>query len=181
MLMVRDSARAAVRVKSWLFAAAGVAYIARGLMGFGDPKFSDATTPFDFAAVVGTTIAMILLAAAVALATATGDLTGTAGKLSWIVIAGLALSATSNLLEDGFGGASVGFFFGVGGFVTVVGLLVTGVAALLDRRNPRVIATVILAIGLASFLPVTLSWLIIGVLCEALAAWSWGVRRETPR
>jgi hypothetical protein len=164
-----------------LYAAAGVAYMGRGLMDFGDPAFSDATTPFDYAAVAGTTVAMILLAAAIALLTARGDVTGAAGKLAWVVVAGLALSGTANLLEDAFGVGPVGMFFGVGGFMTVVGLLATGLAGLLDRRNPRTVATVILAMGLASFLPVTLSWLIIGVLCEALAAWSWGVRRSIQR
>lgn len=179
--MVQDPARIAVQVRTWLFAAAGFAYMARALMDFGDPSFRYPTTPFDYAAVAGTTVAAILLAAAVAHLTASGELAGAAGGLAWIAVTGLALASTANLLEDGFGVGSVGIFFGVGGLLTVVGFLATGMAAVLDRRNPRLPATLILAIGLAMLLPVTLSWLVIGVLCESLAAWSWRSRRNMTR
>jgi hypothetical protein len=154
-----------------VFAGSGVVFIARGLMDFGHPNFSNATTLFDYAAVLGTTLALLGLALGLALLTTEGELQGRARSLVWLPIAGLTMSGTANLLEDAFGVSEVGILFGVGNLLALVGLMATGIASLLDRRNDRIVGLLILGLGLANLLPVTVAWVALGVLCAVLGGY----------
>jgi hypothetical protein len=147
---------------------AGVNFMARGLMDLGHPDFANAVTPFDYAAVFGTTLAMYGLALGLGLLAVGGELTGPARRIAWVPVAAFALSGTANLLEDAFGVSEVGILFGVGNLFGLIGLLATGIAALLRGQNDRVVALLILGLGLAHFLPVTIGWVLIGVLCIAI-------------
>ena len=161
-----------------IFIGTGVGFITRGLMDLGHPAFSDAATPFDYAAVVGTTLALCGLAVGLALLATGGELKGAARRLAWVPAVGFATSGTANLLEDAFGVDAVGILFGVGNLLGLIGLLATGVAALVNRRNDRIIGLLILGLGLAMFLPVTIGWVVLGLLCIGIA--EYRRRRSVP-
>jgi asparagine N-glycosylation enzyme membrane subunit Stt3 len=159
-----------VRAVDVVFVLTGLVFIARGLMELGKPAFSNATTPFDYAAVLGTTLAMYGLALGLSLLRAEGALRGPARSIVWLPIVAVAVSGTANLLEDAFGVSEVGILFGVGNLLFLIGVVATGVAALIDRRNDRMLAALILGVGAAFMLPVTLGWVVLGALCIAIAA-----------
>lgn len=155
---------------SLVFASAGVAFTSRGIMDLGDPAFANPKSLFDYSAVIGTTAAMMLLGIGLALVTRGGGLKGRARSIVWVPIAALTLSGTANLLEDAFGVSALGIMFGIGNLFVVVGLLATGISAVIDRRNTGALRWLILALGAAFFLPVTISWVVLGLLCLAIAA-----------
>lgn len=81
------------------------------------------------------------------------------------------MSGVANLLEGAFGVAAVGILFGIGNLLGLLGLLATGIAALRDRRNDRIVGLLILGLGLSMFIPVTISWVVLGLLCIAIAGY----------
>jgi hypothetical protein len=152
-----------------LFAVSGVLYLARGLMDLGSPAYSNASTLFDYTAVVTTTLWMVALGAAIASLAITHTVGGVARIVAWVPAAALVIGGVANLLEDGFGMSALGFLFGVGGGLAVVGLVALGVCTLFDRRNERGIGVVLLLLGLSFTLPPFGRTAGVGILCLAMA------------
>lgn len=136
-----------------LFTISGVLYLARALMDLGDPMYYDPATLFDYVAVIATTLSMVFLATAIASLALTRTVDGAARVVAWLPSAALVIGGAANLLEDAFGMSSLGFLYGVGGLLALVGLVALGVATLLDGRNDRGVGVVLLLLGLAFTLP----------------------------
>lgn len=157
------------RVPAALFAISGVLYLVRGLMDLGSPAYANAATLFDYAAVVTTTLWMFALGAAIASLAITRTVGGAARAVAWIPSAALVIGGTANLIEDGFGVSALGFWFGVGGGLAVVGLVGLGVCTLLDRGNDRGVGVVLLLLGVAFVLPPSVRAAGVGTLCLVMA------------
>jgi len=141
------------RVPVALFATSGVLYLARGLMELGSPVHYNPSTLFDYVAVITTTLSMVALAAAIASLAITRTVGGAARVVAWVPSAALAIGGAANLLEDAFGMSALGFVFGIGGLLGLVGLVALGVSTLLDATNERGIGVVLLLLGLVFTLP----------------------------
>ena len=157
------------RVPGALFGIGGVPYLVRGLMDLGSPAYSNAATLFDYAAVVLTTLWMVALGAAIASLAIARTVGGAARSVAWVPSAALVIGGVANLLEDGFGLSALGFLFGVGGGLAVVGLVALGGSTLLDRRNERGIGVVLLLLGAAFTFPPFGRTAGVGILCLVMA------------
>ncbi len=161
------------RAPAVLFALSGASYIVRALMDLGSPTYYDPVTLLDYAAVVTTTVAMLTLAASIASLAIRQVLHGASSKIAWIPTAALGIGGVSNLFEDAFAVSAIGFLFGVGSVLTLLGLAALAVSTLLDRRNDRRIGAVLALMTASIFLPGTLATAGVGVTCLAMAAVLW--------
>lgn len=152
------------RLPSMLFAAAGFAYLVRALLDLGSPVYYDPSTMVDYTAVVFTTIAMMSLAAAIASLAVTRIINGAARVLAWLPATALAVGGLANLLEDAFGMSALGFAFGNGNVLTLIGLFALAVLVL-KGCDERAIGVILLLQALVIFLPVTLATAGEGILC----------------
>lgn len=152
-----------------MFAISGVLYLTRELMELGSPAYSNPSTVFDYTAVVTTTLWMVALGAALASLAITRTVGGAARVVAWVPSAALAIGGVANLLEDGLGMSALGIVFGIGGGLSVLGLLALGLATLLDGKNERGTGVVLLLLGVAFTLPPSGRTTGVSILCLAMA------------
>jgi hypothetical protein len=157
------------RVPAALFVISGVLYLTRGLIELGSPAYFNPSTVFDYTAVVTTTLWMIALAAATVSLAITHMVKGAARVVAWVPSVGLAIGGVANLLEDGFGMSALGFVFGIGNLLSLVGLLALGLVTLLDGRNERGIGVVLLLLAVAIPLPPFGRTIGVPILCLVMA------------
>lgn len=167
------------RVPGALFALSGAWFIARSLMDLGNPTYYDPVTLFDYAAVIATTVALLALAAAIASLALRQVLNGAPRKIAWIPVTGLVISALpGNLFPDAFGMSSLGFTYGVGNILTLLGMGALAVSVLRDRRNAKHIGFMLALMTLSNFLPATLATASIGLLCLVMSYVLWTHRGQ---
>lgn len=90
-------------------------------MELGSPRYYDPATRLDYAAVVTTTVAMLSLAVALATLAAGPTINGVARSIMWIPATALAIGGAANLVEDAFGVSALGFVYGIGNLLTLLG------------------------------------------------------------
>jgi len=112
---------------------------------------------------------MVAIAAATASLALTRQIAGAARVVAWLPSAAPAIGGIANLLEDAFGMSALGFAFGIGNILTLVGLVVLGVSTLLDGRNDRVVGALLSSLGVAFALPAFGRTAGVPILCFVMA------------
>lgn len=114
--------------------AAGLACLARAVIGLYEPDYWSPRTPLDYAAVVGTSLALALLALGVWGFYAQHPAPPSRAQIVWrIGVAVTCVSALtvglSNFIEDAVGVKALGVLFPIGMVTLLVGLLSAGLSA----------------------------------------------------
>lgn len=114
---------------------AGIAWLVRGVIAFYDPDYWSPRTPLDYAAVVGTSLALFLMAVGIWGFYLQNPAPASRAQLAWRIgitvtcVAALTISI-SNFTEDALGVNSLGYVWVIGMLALLSGLLVAGFSAL---------------------------------------------------
>lgn len=149
-----------------MFLIAGISFIARSAMDLGSPVYYDPVTVLDYAAVIGTTVAMLALSISLGFGFSK-RLTRLGRGLVWIPATGAAVSGLANFAEDGLGVSAAGVLFAVGNLAILAGLLLAGIVVLL--RIHREYGAWLLALFGVFFLPLAVTKTATGVVCLVIA------------
>jgi hypothetical protein len=114
---------------------AGIAWLVRGVMAFYGPDYWSPRTPLDYAAVIGASLALFLMAVGIWGFYLQNPAPASRAQTAWRVgltvtcVAALTISV-SNFIEDALGVSSLGTVWVIGILALLVGLLVAGFSAL---------------------------------------------------
>lgn len=118
----------------------GLIWIGRSIQGFYDPNYWRPVTPFDYIAVVGTSLEFLFLSAALWGLYRLYPLPISGKQKIWSAGMGIAILAStatgiSNFIEDALGVKELSFMYGVGGFGLIFGLFLSEIGALLHAST----------------------------------------------
>jgi len=127
---------------SWLnpvLVIAGLVWSGRAAQEFTGPNYWNPRTPLDYTAVIGTSLAFLLLSVALVGLVRRYPLPATGKQKVWLVGMSLAIVATavvgvSNFGEDAMGVKAFGSLFAFGGIGTVLGLTAATAGAFLHPQ-----------------------------------------------
>jgi hypothetical protein len=114
---------------------AGIAWLVRGVIAFYGPDYWDPHTPLDYAAVLVTSLALLLMAVGIWGFYLQNPAPASRAQTAWRIgitvtcVAALTISI-SNFTEDALGVSSLGYVWVIGGVASFSGLLVAGFSAL---------------------------------------------------
>lgn len=118
-----------------ILALAGLAWLARAVMALYGPDYWSPRTPLDYAAVVGTSLSLMLLAVGLwgfyhhnSTAPSRAQTVWRVGV--WLTCTSAFIVGVSNFLEDAVGIKGLGYVWVIGVIAVFVGLLIAGVSAL---------------------------------------------------
>jgi hypothetical protein len=128
----------------------GLIWIGRSALEISGPAYWNPVTTLDYIAVVGTSLQYLFLSAGLWGLYKLYPLSASGKQKIWtagIVLAGIASAAAgvSNFVEDALGVKEISFVYGIGGFGTILGLLLTEVGALLHSSTRLRVGWFILA------------------------------------
>jgi hypothetical protein len=147
----------------------GLAFSVVGVIALGDPRYWDATTPFDYAAVWMHSSVLLLIAPALILLVREAKAGRATTVAAWIVAAGAVLASVANAIEDGFHLKEFGAPYVIGAVLYAYGMPLLAILLALGKRKVFALVPALTFVGLLAYegggaLLVGATWAVFGLL-----------------